>query len=211
MSSWVRKRFEGAGLTQSPPGPHFGVLQAKYRGTALLCIDVSGSMYGGPLRQAIDGGILFLDEAFDAGYDCGLVLWHHDIEAYVRPGSARAEVADRLAAAVSTGGNDLLPTLRIAKEDLAPLTGDRVLCVFGDGDVGNRSAAVTAARELCALGVRIVVRGLGHGATEQLSALVCPGQQDEEQLIEDVHSISAGIASMAKGLTVSRKSDGGRR
>ncbi|OXM47045.1 vWA domain-containing protein [Amycolatopsis alba] len=210
MSGWVRKRFEGAGLTQSPPGPHFGILQAKYRGTVLLCIDVSGSMRGSPLRQAVDGGIAFLDEAFDAKYDCGLVLWNHDVEAYVRPGSSRAELTNRLEAAVSTGGNNLLPTLRIAKEDLAPLTGDRVLCVFGDGDVGKRGPAVGAARELCALGVRIVVRGLGHGATKALSALVCPGQQDEDRLIEDVRSISAGIASMAKGLTVSRKS-GGRR
>lgn len=205
MSDWVRKRFAGAGLTQSPPGPYFAVLRAKYRGAVLLCIDVSGSMSGMPLRQAIEGGTQFLAEAFGAQYDCGLILWHHGVEAYVPLGTSRSELADRLEAARSTGGNNLMPTLQIAKQDLAPLTGDRVLCVFGDGDIGDPATAVPAARELCALGVRIVVRGLGSGATEALSALVCPGQRDDEQLIEDVQAISTGIASMAKGLTAARR------
>jgi hypothetical protein len=211
MSDWVRKRFDGVGLTQSPPGPYFAVLQAKYRGTILLCIDISGSMRGERLKQAVEGGTQFLAEAFNAHYDCGLVLWHHGIETYVPSGAPQAELTARLREATSTGGNQLLPTLEVAKRDLAPLTGDRVLCVFGDGDVGNRPNAIAAARELCALGVRIVVRGLGKGATESLSALVCPGERGESQLIEDVASISTGIASMAKGLSARRSISGSDR
>lgn len=206
MNDWVRKNFAGVGLTQSPPGPHFDVLRKKYKGSVLLCIDVSGSMSGTPLKQAVTGGTEFLAEAFGAHYDCGLVLWNHGVEVHVPLGSSRTELVDRLGAAVSTGGNDLLPTLRIAKRDLAPLSGDRVLCVFGDGDIGKPSVVVPAARELCAMGVRIVVRGLGNGATKALSKLVCPGQQDDEQLIEDVGAISSGIASMAKGLSAGRAS-----
>lgn len=206
MSDWVRKRFAGVGLTQSPPGPYFDLLRAQYRGFVLLCIDVSGSMSGGPLRQAIAGGEQFFNEAFEAGYDCGLVLWHHDVAAYEPVGTSRAALLGRLRSAVSTGGNDLLPTLALAKRDLVPQEGDRVLCVFGDGDVGDRGPAVAAARELCALGVRIVVRGLGPHASAALSELMCPGQQEETSLVEDVNAISTGIASMAEGLTAARTS-----
>lgn len=204
VSSWLRKQFDGVGLTQSPPGPYFAALQAKYGGTVLLCIDVSGSMCGEPLSQAIAGGDQFLTEAIDAYYKCGLVLWHHGIEDYVSPDTPHSELLARLHSAVSTGGNQLLPTLKLAMKVLGPRQGDRVLCVFGDGDIGDRPSALAAARELCAMGVRIVVRGLGPGATEALSELVCPGQRDDDQLIEGVHDISSGIASMATGLTARR-------
>jgi hypothetical protein len=201
MSEWVRKRFAGAGLTQAPPGPHFAALRAKYRATVLLCIDVSSSMSGSRLPQAIAGGEQFLAEAFDARYDCGLVLWNHDVATYVAPGASRAELADRLGAALAHGGTSLVPALELARRDLAPLPGDRVLCVFGDGDVGDRDRAGALARELCALGVRIIVRGLGTGATSALAALACSGGEDQRELIADERSITAGIASMAKGLT----------
>ncbi|KDN22108.1 vWA domain-containing protein [Amycolatopsis rifamycinica] len=201
MSEWVRKRFEGAGLTQSPPGPHFAALRAKYRSTVLLCLDVSGSMAGPRLTEAIAGGEQFLAEAFAARYDCGLVLWNHEIAEYVPPGASQAALTDRLGEAFSHGGTNLVPTLEVAGRDLAPLPGDRVLCVFGDGDVGDPARAKELARGLCASGVRIIVRGLGPGATSALSALACPGQRDERRLIADEKSIRTGIASMATGLS----------
>jgi Mg-chelatase subunit ChlD len=206
MSDWVRKRFAGVGLTQSPPGPYFDLLRAKYRGLVLLCIDVSGSMSGDPLQQAIAGGEQFFNEAFEAGYDCGLVLWNHQVAAYAPVGTGRAELLGRLRGARSGGGTALLPTLELAKRDLAAEVGDRVLCIFSDGGVGDRGRAVAAARELCARGVRIVVRGLGPHASQALSELMCPGQREESSLIEDVDAISTGIASMAEGLTAGRTS-----
>jgi hypothetical protein len=204
VSDWVRKRFGGVGLTQSPPGPHFAEVQAKYRGAVLLCIDVSGSMLGTRLEQAMAGGKQFLAEAFSADYDCGLVLWHHDIEAYVPVGAPAEQLLARLDEPVGSGGTNLVPALELAKRDLAPLTVDRVFCVFGDGDVGDAQRARILARELCLKGVRIVVRGLGHGAASALSSLVCEGVRDEDRLITDEQSISAGIASMAKGLAAGR-------
>jgi hypothetical protein len=65
---------------------------------------------------------------------------------------------------------------------------------------------VRLARELCAMGVRIIVRGLGAGATAKLGALQCPGAPAEDsQIIKDVNSIESGIASMAIGLTAMRR------
>lgn len=205
MSSWVRSNFDGIGLTQSPPGKYLKVLQQQYGGTVLLCIDVSGSMSGERLYQAIKGGEQFLHEAADAHYTCGLVLWNHGVERYVAPDARNSEVLGVLRNAVSTGYNDLVPTLLVAKELFQPMRGDRVLCVFGDGDIGSQPTVVPLARELCAMGVRIVVRGLGPGATAALERLLCPGAiETDSQVIEDVKSIGSGIASMAAGLTAPR-------
>ena len=207
MSSWVRRNFDSIGLTQSPPGKYLAVIQRQYGGTVLLCIAVSGSMRGEPLKQAVLGGEKFLKEAADAHYRCGLVLWSHVVSRYVTPDSPFKEVLGALRSARSSGGNHLVPTLLVAKELFAPLPGDRVLCVFGDGDVGNSPKVVPLARELCAMGVRIVVRGLGSGATAALNVLLCPGSSEENsQVIDDVKSIGSGIASMAAGLTGMRRS-----
>lgn len=208
MSSWMRSNFDdGIGLTQSPPGKYLEVLQRQYGGTVLLCIDVSNSMDGKPLRQAIKGGEQFLHEAVDVYYKCGLVLWNHTVDKYVAPDARHGRVLSTLRHAKSSGlGTDLVPTLRLAKKLFTSMPGDRVLCVFGDGDIGNRRIAVRLARELCAMGVRIVVRGLGAGATAQLDQLLCPGVPAEvSQVIKDVNSIESGIASMAAGLTAMRR------
>lgn len=203
-SSWVRKRFDAVGLTQSPPGPHLAELQEKYGitgGTVLLCIDVSNSMAGKRLRLAKIGGEQFLREAVAARYECGLVLWNFGVHRYVRPEASGRSALAALYKAQSVGGTNLLPCLKLAKKVLGPLSGDRVLCIFGDGDVGHPLQARALARELCAIGVRIIVRGLGSRAADALATLACPGQHDDGQLIENEDAIGSGIASMATGLT----------
>ncbi len=206
MSLWIRKNFDGIGLTQSPPGKYLEVLQQQFGGTVLLCIDVSGSMDGEPLQQAIVGGEQFLNEAADAYYQCGLALWNNRVVSYVAPDSSLKNAIRTLRLAESSGGTNVVPALIVAKKLFAPMGGDRVLCVFGDGD-GCGPKAVRLARELCAMGVRIVVRGLGPGATAALSKLLCPGASAEDsQVIEDVEDIGSGIASMAARLTGIRRS-----
>jgi Mg-chelatase subunit ChlD len=205
MSSWVRRRFDGIGLTQSPPGPHLAALQAKHGGTVLLCIDVSGSMVGEPLRQAVKGGKKFLAEAEKAHYRCGLVLWSDKVNQYVPPGKPLRAVRSALENAGIRGGTLLAPALRLAKEELGPREGDRVVCVFSDGCIGDERDAKSLARELCAMGVRIIVRGLGHDVAGTLSTLACPGDEDDQRVVENVAQIDAGIASMAQGLAPRRR------
>lgn len=201
MTSWLRGNFDGIGLTQSPPGPYLAALRERYGGTVLLCIDVSGSMRGKPLEKALRGGEEFLAQAWENYYRCGIVLWHSSIERYVPPDAPRPQVLGGLRGPIGSGGTNVVPALELAKRLFTGLGGDRVLCVFGDGDLGDRRRARRLAHELCAIGVRIVVRGLGRGAAEALGELACPGTRDAERLITDERGITPGIASMAKGLT----------
>lgn len=205
MSSWVRRQFDGIGLTQAPPGPHLAALQARHGGTVLLCIDVSVSMSGEPLRQAVRGGSTFLSEAEKAHYRSGLVLWSDKVNRYVSPKTPLNEVRAALKTASIHGGTMLAPTLRLALKELSPLTGDRVVCIFSDGGIGDQPDAAPLARELCATGIRIIIRGLGDRVASALSTLACPGDEDDNQVIDDVSHIHTGIASMATGLSSRRR------
>lgn len=209
MSTWTRRNFDGIGLTQSPPGPHLAALQARHGGTVLLCIDVSWSMKGKRLRQAVEGGVTFLDEAASAHYRSGLILWAWDVHRYLGPDLPHREVVDGLRAAEPAGGTNLVPALKKCRDVMSTITGDRVVCIFSDGEIPNVDKAERIARELCAMGVRIVVRGLGPQAADTLARLTCPGADDDDrQVIVHEADIRAGIASMAGGLGKSRKTKG---
>jgi Mg-chelatase subunit ChlD len=193
-------------VTQDRAGRQLEAVQRHFLGTALLCIDVSGSMYGEPLRAAIEGGLDFLREAKQGGYRCGLVLWHHDMAAHLSASTPLTAVKARLRQATAGGGNDLRHTLRAAIKELGPLGGDRVVCVFGDGDVGSYEAEVAQlAAEARKLGIRFVVRGLGSAASDCLSRTLGPDEPGtKDNTVADVADLQAGIASMVRELKITR-------
>jgi len=205
VASWVRREFAGVGMTQYRPGRHLAEVQHHFLGRALLCIDVSGSMTGAPLVAAIEGGLDFLSEAEQAGYRCGLVLWHHGMDAYLPTTTSTAKVRARLKAAQASGGNQLRPTLLAAIAELGPMAGDRVVCVFGDGDVGNEAHTAADAAHARSLGIRFVVRGLGSGATACLTRTLTPDEPEEPaRTVDGVGTLRRGIASMATSLRAGR-------
>src|SRR5258708_18437231 len=86
MADWIRRPFSSPGLTQIPPGRHLRALQDRFGGGAvMLCIDVSGSMDGRPIREAVRGAMRFVDEAVAARYRVGVLLWNTDVAALAEP------------------------------------------------------------------------------------------------------------------------------
>ena len=84
MASWIRRAFSAPGLTQIPAGPQLPALQGRFGGTVMLCIDVSGSMDGAPILEAVRGGRQFVAEAVAAHYKVGVMLWNHLVAERVR-------------------------------------------------------------------------------------------------------------------------------
>ena len=207
MADWVRRDYGGVGVTQYRPGPYLPAVQEPYLGKVLLCIDVSGSMADRDglttrLEHAKRGARTFIEEALGAYYKVGLVLWHHDVAAFV-PLSTDTGALDRaLRRARADGGTDVTPTLLLGIRELGHLTGDRVIAVFGDGDIGPHGPAEQAAREAARHGIRILVRGLGRHAARQLGRIATePG---DNPVIESGDGIASGIASMARSITIRR-------
>lgn len=199
MPTWMRRQYTAAGLTKSPPGPHLAALQGRFGGTVMLCIDVSGSMYGQPIAEAVRGAREFVAEAVAAHYSVGVMLWNTEVVALVEPASDGAAARRLLAGEVDAyGGNNLLPPLKRCHQILDRFTGDRVVALFGDGDLSPRKRVLAKVAEMKAQNIRFVTRGLGAEAAREFGAI-----SDEEPSTAAVHRVedlAAGIAGMAASL-----------
>ncbi len=197
-AGWTRKSFSSDGVTEHPVGPHFQRLRSRFGGAVILALDVSGSMQGDRIKKAVKGCQRFIDEAVDAGYQVGVILWHHDVEGVEPPGSSPKAAQSLLSRAVAAGGNNAVPFLTLAHRQLMAIdVGDRVVAIFGDGDLGDRRTAESKAAELTSDNIRILTCGLGEGSAQELAAIstetVAPRTATSENLADS-------IASMAQGL-----------
>lgn len=208
MSGWVRRSFAATGVTQYPIGAHLAALQARAGGYVVLCVDVSSSMnsradtHRSRIEAALAGALGFVDEARAAQYQVGLVLWNHEVVRQVTPSADPKPVVEALRSARAGGGTNITPTLRLGVQTLGPLRGDRVLAIFGDGDLGPIESALAAAEDARRVGIRIVVRGLGQRAAAQLERIAT--DEDPDSTVQEGSDIEQSIISMARGIAIRR-------
>jgi Mg-chelatase subunit ChlD len=199
MASWIRRAFSAPGLTQIPPGPHLSSLQGRFGGTVMLCIDVSGSMHGTPILEAVRGATQFIAEAVDAHYRVGVMLWNHTVEAMCEP-TADGKAALALLAPVdgASGGNDLLVALTHCHQVLNRFTGDRVVALFGDGDLTPKEQVLVKVAQMKAENIRFVTRGLGSYAAREFGEI--SDEEPSTASIDNIAELAEGIADMAGSL-----------
>ncbi|MFC3966173.1 vWA domain-containing protein [Nocardia jiangsuensis] len=200
MSTWLRRDFGSAGLTQYPVGAYLGKIQENFGGVVVLCIDVSGSMSGKPLAGAVRGAKKFAEDAIGAYYEVGVILWHHSIAASIEPGRELAPVLRFLDAAAGCGGTDINDALDAAHGLLGRRSRrtDRVVAIFGDGDLGDRGRAVAKSAVMRAEDIRILTLGLGDAAARALDEIST--EVNEQPRTATPHTISTQIAALATGL-----------
>ena len=211
MADWIRRSFSSAGLTQIPTGQHLRALQDRFGGgTVMLCIDVSGSMDGRPILEAVRGARTFVDEAVEARYRVGVLLWNSDVAALAEPtqdGKAARRLLDRTKNA--SGGTSLLRPLEKCHEILDRFRGqgqDRVVAIFGDGDLGPRERVLAKVAQMKAEDIRFVARGLGSVAAREFAAV--SGEEQPSVAVSGVDDLATGIAEMATSL---KSATAGRR
>jgi Mg-chelatase subunit ChlD len=199
MADWVRRAFTSMGLTQVPPGPHAASLKRRLQdGHVILCIDVSGSMQGEPLREVVRGAQRFLDEAVLAEYQVSLVLWAVGVQASTQLSPEAGDALRLLGHAGAGGGNELHSVLQHCDRELRNLEGDRVVAIFGDGDITPREQVLATVAEMKADNVRFVTRGLGANAAAEFALL--DSEQADAVAVESVTDLAEGIAGMSKHL-----------
>jgi uncharacterized protein with von Willebrand factor type A (vWA) domain len=199
MANWIRRSFGAAGLTQIPPGPHLAALQGRFGGTVMLCIDVSGSMDGTPILEAVRGAKEFVSDAVAAHYRVGVMLWNTNVVALAEPtadGIAAMRILDPVNHAA--GGNDLIGPLERCHQVLDQFTGDRVAALFGDGDLTPRNRVLAKVAEMKSQNIRFVTRGLGEMAAREFGEI--SSEKASTATVSRVEDLAAGIAGMAASL-----------
>ncbi len=201
MANWIRRPFRAPGVTQISPGPYLRALQSRFGGgTAMLCVDVSGSMHGQPILEAVRGAKQFVAEAVAARYNVGVMLWNHRVEAVCEP-TADGMAALALLAPVNAawGENDLLVALTQCHQILDRFTGDRVVALFGDGDLTPKPPVLAKVAQMKAENIRFVTRGLGAYAAREFGEI--SDEEPSSATIADVGDLADGIADMATTLS----------
>lgn len=193
---WIKRTYDSAGLTQYPTGRHLSAVQALFGGSVILCLDVSGSMHSN-LTQAAIGCNLFVTEAIAAGYSIAGVLWNSGVHGATALSKDRTATDKLFATARVNGGNNILPTLSLCERMLADKNGDLVIAIFGDGDLGNATAALQEARRLTAKNIRVLTCGLGDSSAQQLGAI---STETAAPRVARADDIASAIAAMASGL-----------
>jgi Mg-chelatase subunit ChlD len=206
MADWIRRSFSSAGLTQIPPGPHFRALQNRFGGgTVMLCIDVSGSMDGQPIREAVRGAKKFVDEAVEARYKVGVMLWNTYVADLAEP-TADGKAAMKLLARTknASGGTSLLDPLEQCHRilDRFKADPDRVVAIFGDGDLGPRDLVLAKVAQMKAEDIRFVTRGLGSVAAHEFADV--SSEDEPDVAVGSVDDLAEGIAAMATSLKSAR-------
>ena len=199
MTKWIRRSFTAAGLTQIPTGPHLGALQGRFGGTVMLCIDVSGSMDGMPILEAVRGAREFVSEAVAAHYKVGVMLWNTDVVALAEPSADGAGASQLLAGVTHAyGGTSLLQPLQRCHQILDEYSGDRVVAIFGDGDLGPRDSVLKKVAQMKAEDIRFVTRGLGAVSANEFATI--SSEEPSAVEVRGVEDLATGIAGMAASL-----------
>lgn len=196
---WIKSTYDAAGLTQYPVGPHLSRVQELFGGSVILCLDVSGSMgIDRRLPQAVEGCRRFVAEAISAGYEVGGLLWSSSVEGATALSRDPESAIALFGSARAGGGNDIVPALLRCEELFEDRTGDLVIAIFGDGDLGDAQRAATEASRLAARNIRVLTVGLGEASAHQLAAISTDRASVPQTATSD--SIADSIAGMAAGL-----------
>ncbi|MCZ2817247.1 vWA domain-containing protein [Modestobacter sp. VKM Ac-2984] len=199
MPTWTRRSFEAPGLTQYPTGRHLAAVQARIGGSVVLCLDVSGSMSGSPLTQAKVGCRRFVDEALQAYYEVAVLLWDDGVVGHTEL-TRDGRTLDRfLGGAGIRGGTNVVPALYQAHQLLANRGGDRVVAIFGDGDLGDVAGARAKSDVMRAEDIRIITCGLGLASAESLDVISTEATGAGPRVAAQ-DDIADSIAGMAGGL-----------
>ena len=165
----------------------------------MLMIDVSGSMDGQPILEAISGALAFVREAVEARYHVGVMLWNTGITVLAEP---TLDGADALAVLSpvnrASGGNALDGPLSRCHAILGGFTGDRVVALFGDGDLTPKAQVLAKVAEMKRDNIRFVTRGLGAYAAREFAEIT--DEDPTSVAVEAVQDLAQGIASMAVSL-----------
>ncbi len=202
MADWVRRPFTSPGLTQIPPGRYLRGLQDRFGGgVVMLCIDISGSMDGKPILEAVRGAKNFVREAVAARYKVGVMLWNTKVVDFSEP-TADGKAALKTLAPVkhASGGNNLIGPLERCHQILDRFKDDpdRVVALFGDGDLTPKGQVLSKVAQMKAENIRFVTRGLGAAAAQEFGTI--SSEEPSTAAIGDVGGLADGIATMAASL-----------
>ena len=130
----------------------------------VLLLDISGSMYGMPLRQEKKACYALIDEMIDFSiHKMGIVSFESSARKLISL-SNNAESLKNEVLNLSTGGStNMEQALKIAYSELEDSKNERFIIIVTDGYPDSREQTLNFAKKIKEIGIRIITIGAGSG------------------------------------------------
>jgi hypothetical protein len=141
---------------------------------------------------------MFVDEAIEANYEVGVILWNTTVVSSSEISRNPGDAGNVLSSAHAGGGNDLLEPLSKCHKLLNAFAGDRVVAIFGDGDLTPKARVLEKVESMKRENIRFVTRGLGPVAAREFGEV--SSEEPSQSAVLSVDKLADGIAGMAASL-----------
>lgn len=195
----LRRRYAGHGITNHPPGRYFDELSDLYAGKLLMVMDVSGSMEGRRLNEAVAGARELLGKAVSESYIVGVISFSGrahmeldlttDLRAVDR--ALRRLKVDWTGTRMSTG-------IGLAHKTLLKRRGERVMAIFSDGEDESPRSVLAAAAAARSDEVRIIATLGGTADPAFMREVTGEGEDLEVVADREVREKIAGMVSLLR-------------
>lgn len=199
QKDWVKKLEESSGKPLNLNTKPIGV---ELR-TVYLLVDCSSSMAEeDKMQQAKKGAIGFLYETQKKEYSVGLVQFASCAKHLLGPQRESTKLAAKIEEMVAYGSTDMSDAIQIATENLANITGERVICIVTDGMPDSEVDTLDAANEAKAKGIDIMAIGTDDADRDFLKRLA---SRTNLSMKVQRNQLADGIVSIAKMLPESNE------
>lgn len=169
----------------------------KRQGCTYLLLDVSSSMAGAPLREAVEGAKRFNTDCLASGQMVGLIAF--GTEAWVLAKPTRDGIARQLALLQCNGSTNMAAAIALAISNLAGQRGNHTLVLATDGYADDAEATLQAATRAKTAGLRLLTIGTADSDTDFLNRMASSA---ELAVVTARGALGKAIAASARLLLV---------
>lgn len=186
-SGWMQVVEEATGKPIDLPRPVAGVVE--------LLLDVSPSMEGEKLRDAIGGAIGFARDAVSKGYSVGVIRFSGIASGVCDPSQDLDGIVSALRRLETGDDTKIGPALSCAYERLKDLSFRKAVVLFTDGQTHDQPEALKRADALKALPADIITIGTEDADFEFLRRLAT---RTELSILTTTHQLGSAIRASAR-------------
>ncbi len=188
QNNWLTKleNVTGKPITKAEP----------FLSSVFFLLDCSSSMDAdNKFIQARKGGIEYAIDAKKKGYKIGLISFDSNANKILSPQENIELFQIELNRLIPSGSTNLTDAIKIAKENLLTLQGEKIIFIVTDGFPDNSNSAIEEAKSASKLGIEIMTLGTDDADLDFLNKL---STKKEFSIKVDKRDFAIGIKSMSK-------------
>jgi len=163
-----------------------------------LCIDTSSSMYSGPIEEAKEAALQFVEKCDLTNMSIGITSFSCEAEVILSACQNAKKIEKAIYQLDAEGGTNMTDAIVITHEKLKSIEGPRFIVLLSDGSPNSRDTAEMAAKGCHNDNIDIITIGTGGADTNYLNKLA---SCDEANIFASSGDLIKTFSKIAQVLT----------